>query len=192
MRKEILPQSPYAAYSNTPTKRRFTDRIRGALFDGMVTVDLTFCSFLAYGLDRGNPVIPDFLQGRVVDTIGIAATAAFLKTIYKIWDPAPDLKEYVKGTKFENIGNKLIDKRPLLAAFGAFIGQANYEIMQGLGIMPGTYDPGDFIAYGIGTLGFVGLNYGAKYLENRFAGSILENTNKLSIITRQILPGNKL
>lgn len=187
MSKDRLPQLPYEVYSGVPPKRNLRDRIRGAFFDGMVTIDLTFCSFLAYDLDKRNPATPDFLQGRIVDIIGTAANIALLKTIYGVWDPAPDLRESTKGTRLENIANKLAENRPLLSALSGFLAQANWEVMQGLGIIPGTYDPGDFIAYGVGALGFVGLNYGAKYLEKRFGNSLIDNMNELSRLPSQVL-----
>lgn len=141
--------------------------MRGQAF---ATVGLTLASVALTAVDRINPATPEFLQGRIVDTLGTTANAALLDTIYGIWDESSVIREIVKGSRFEKVGNYLASNRPLRSALYAFAGQATWEAMQGLGIIPGTYDPGDIVAYGVGALGWVGLNMAASYIQNRRTG----------------------
>ncbi len=52
----------------------------------------------------------------------------------------------------------------ILSAGGAMAAQTIFEMGQGIGFFPGTFDPGDIIAYGIGALAWIGIDAAARRL----------------------------
>jgi hypothetical protein len=151
--------------------KRGLNRLMDVRKQAFATLNLTVASFALYGIDRLNPATPEFLQGRIVDTVGTTANAALLDTIYGVWDDSDSIRTMVKNTRFERVGYFFADNRPLKAALYAFVSQVNWEVMQGIGVIPGTYDPGDIVAYGVGALSWVGLNMAGRFVQNHFRNS---------------------
>lgn len=86
------------------------------------------------------------LQGRMVDSVGVMAQCALAEAVASL---SPEFQ---------------VKHRTAWAISLTFSANVLYETMQLYQLLPGTYDPGDFIAYGVGALGWAALHRGARCL----------------------------
>lgn len=101
------------------------------------------------------------LQGRMVDCVGTMAQCALFEGIE--YSLRPRFEEEEMGVA-DRVSPFFLKHRTTFAASTLFTANVSYEVMQMYNILPGTYDPGDFVAYGLGALGWAALHRSAKYL----------------------------